>query len=194
MLKSKISETVSALKSMNEAYKRDFNMLYEKDFKESRELLKEGQTVPLKFGNELSLEANKMLLEGFQFELKEKAVETLRDLSAEVEKEKAKAPSNEAIAYIGLLEKRNNLSRDDIDLALKTYGGNYQVEKAILDLATAKEIKTDDLTLVEDTLASMVENLEGQYQSLAHHEKGALGIDSYIASMNQDIENLGFDW
>lgn len=190
MLKKEIKKNAEILKALNNAYIDDYKHIIDKDKRESRERLKPGEVAPAHNG--IILAENKELLKTIQIELKNKAYNILNDIKAQIDKEKTKAPSNEAIQYIDLLRKRTSINRDDIDLALKTYGDNYQVDKAVLDIATENEIDINGIGVFEDIVANETNSLFYSYAGIIGHENNFndLGVESVISSLNQEVDAL----
>lgn len=189
MLKAEAKKAIEQLKQMNNTYIEDYKAVFEKDKKEVLHRLKPGQPVPAE--NIVILDENKALLNQLQMELKDKAQSVLNELKSSINKAMTKAPSNEALNYIELLSKRTTLNRDDINLALNTYGENYQIDKVLVDLAKKNEIAVDDISIVEDILSEATTNLFNSYDRvLGRVKNNNSSIESDISWLNFEIDSL----
>ena len=76
--------------------------------------------------------------------IRSEAIDILNAEADRIDKEKAVAPSEEAVRSISLFKMRGDKSikTEDVDRLLDTYGGNYQAFKTITSIAHEKGIRT----------------------------------------------------
>ena len=182
-------EIKEKLITMNNDTMTTANRLLDESYNRALAMLQPGEPAPFK--KILDQEAK----DQYQIFLEKSKAEahTIIDEALEaLYKEKAAAPSQEAVNYISMLALRdgmNTLTKEDITSAVTLYGDNYTAFKTIKDLAKKNKIYLDGNHVIDEVM----EELETQNKEFA--QRGVFNAEiyankAYIAMINMTIETI----
>ena len=86
-------------------------------------------------------------------EYRQQADEILDEQVSALHAKMAEAPTQEAVRVVQMLQLRDELTSDEVDALLRTYGSNVQAYKAIASVASAHKIHVPPCPLDEEMKA-----------------------------------------
>ena len=86
-------------------------------------------------------------------ELRARGFSAIDKAKAEIKRDMTAAPSSDAVNALAMLAYRTDVSQDEIDALIESYGGNYQTYSAIRDIAMKHKRFVPASTLEQDLSA-----------------------------------------
>lgn len=156
--------------------------------------LNAGEAAPKKGG--LYYEDNRERFNDKAVDLRNKALNIINKALDEIVKVKTAAPSTDAVNYLTLLKSKTQITEEEINNALTTYGENYAVCKALMDLASERKIYgvmyNLDVDKIEAGLKNIIPSVE-RWSSIDAESGLSQGSVSFAKMMiEQDIPDAKF--
>ena len=156
--------------------------------------LKPGEAAPKRGG--LFYDDNRESFNDKAVELRNEAMRSIKNALDEIVRYKTIAPSTDAVNYLMLLKNKTQVTEEEINNALTTYGDNYAVCKALLDLAGEHKIygieHKMDVDKVETGLNNVLANVE-RWSSIDAENRLSQGSIAFSKMlMEQDIPDVIF--
>ena len=148
---------------------------------ELREQLQPGETLPKVKG--IATEKQRAIYKEASMPLINEAMAEIEKIQAHVDAVKGAAPTQEAVNYITMLSLRANITQEDIEVATKIYGENYNAMRTINDIARQHDLAPVGVSPVEDIEAfAQAESRRARSYGTAAHEdsSGWAARDSFI--------------
>ena len=183
-----VGTTNDKLKSLLSEYKTEFDMVSRASRDAYMRTLGAGAKVPEEsriYGEEFVDRFN-----GKSDELRGRADEILNGEIEAVKVKKGEAPSTDATNTIMLASVRSNVSKNDVDDLVRSYGENYQAHRAIQDIAEKNNYHIADHPLIERD-ADLV-GLQNTMDKVLSHYNAYEGkaSDGYLAMVGMQIDQV----
>ena len=134
-----INEIRTKLKDNYKALQDEYDQEVQRSYNKKLAALEPGQPAPKKGLTPEEKEAFNARVN----EYKKRADSILGVAAKDLRRDICAAPTPEAAAYIGMLSKREHVSKLEIDSALATYGPNFSCHELIREAAARSEIYID---------------------------------------------------
>ena len=181
-----------ALKRVMHDFAESYKIHKENEMRKAQARLKPGEKLPAALDGGIFYDVEeKTAFAGEVLELVRKAREAVAAMRSKVNAEKAVAPSAEAAAVVSVMQNRGNVSKDELDAMIETYGSNYLFYNAMRDVADKNGYKhlypesvLDDFTRDVDALEQTVNKTFTVHSAETGHASPA-----YAAFFEMSIDN-----
>lgn len=156
--------------------------------------LNPGEVAPKRGG--LFYEDNRASFNDKASDLRNEAMKSIKSALDEIVRYKTVAPSTDAVNYLMLLKNKTQVTEEEINNALTTYGDNYAVSKALLDLAGEHKLYGIDYKMdvdkIETGLNNVLTNVERWSSIDAENglSQGSVAFSKML--IEQDIPDVTF--
>lgn len=179
----------SKLKGIIDGFSKEYKVTADKSRENYMKVLPVGSRVPETgkiYQPEVEQEFNQRTLQ-----YRAQANEILDNLLTDVHEKMTKAPTTDAANTVSLLSSRSNITRDEIDHLVETYGDNYQVYRAIQDIAHKSGYRIPDhyLGRQETELGDLKHNLDTtlRYETAAKHGDSFGAFCSFVETQVDQV-------
>ena len=121
----------------------------------------------------------------------QRARDAVAAMRTKVNAEKAAAPGADAAAVIAVMQGRSNVTREEIDAMIETYGSNYLVYNALRDVANKNGFKHLYDESILDVFTKDVEGLERSVNKTfnVHSAESGHASPGFVAVFDMTVDN-----